>query len=107
VRLGATRQKPRRISPEFFSLDQRKLDDGILVEFRSAVDAARCAIEMRPKSAEPVSRPRSPSSSSVGWISKLAFVYRKATASYALREPRPKTLKFGDLLIDPLRPFAR
>jgi hypothetical protein len=49
----------------------------------------------------------SPAAGSIGWISKLAFVNRKTSASNTLRQPCSETLKLGDPLIDPLRPFSR
>jgi hypothetical protein len=59
------------------------------------------------KSTKPVAWPWSAAPGAIGWVCKFAFVDRKASASDALREPRSQTLKLGDPLIDPLRPFAR
>jgi hypothetical protein len=69
-------------------------------------DAAGQATE-RANSTEPVPRPGSPAPGSIGWICKFAFVNRKTSASDALRKSCPETLKLGDPLIDPFRPFPR
>src|SRR6266540_7252635 len=61
----------------------------------------------RANSTEPVPRPGSPAPGSIGWICKVAFVNRKTSASDALRKSCPETLKLGDPLIDPFRPFPR
>jgi len=42
---------------------------------------------------------------SIGGICQSAFVDGEASASDALRKTCPKSLKFNDPLIDPLRPF--
>jgi len=44
---------------------------------------------------------------SIGGICQSAFVDGEASASDALRKTCPKSLKFNDPLIDPLRPFPR
>jgi hypothetical protein len=61
----------------------------------------------RVSSTEPVPRPRSPASGSIGWVCKRAFVNRKTSASDTLRKSVSETLKLGDPLIDPFRPFPR
>jgi hypothetical protein len=43
----------------------------------------------------------------IGWICELAFADREASASDALRQSRPETLKLHDPLVDPLRPSDR
>ena len=85
-RFGATRPHGERLNFE-----------PVAIAVRSASD--------RPGSAEPIARPRSRASGPIGRVRELASVDRKASASDALREPRPETLKLGDPLVDPLRPL--
>ena len=83
---------------------------------RSGPISVRCLLRGRERggvlfewanSTEPVPRPRSPAPGSIGWICKVAFVNRKTSASDALRKSCSETLKLGDPLIDPFRPFPR
>jgi len=65
------------------------------------------AIRLRPHSSEPVARPRSPASGSVGRIGKIASIDRKTPTSDAFRESRSEPLEFRNPLIDPFHPLAR
>ena len=85
VRARAIRQSISRRNP--------RLDRGLAPE--------------RENSTEPVARPRPPAPGPIGWICQRTFVDRKASASDALRQSCPETLKLGDPSIDPLRPFCR
>jgi hypothetical protein len=68
---------------------------------------SRIALFERANLTDPVPRPGTAAPGPIGRICKFAFVNRKTSASDALRKSCSETLKLGDPLIDPFRPFPR
>jgi hypothetical protein len=58
-------------------------------------------------SSDPIARPGSLASGSVGRIGKIASIDRKTPTSNAFCEARPEPLELRNPLIDPFHPLAR